>query len=196
MLDVVGNARFTSNVLFPSFAVTTSIYAGLASPNASFLSWGDGSGWKFGLQGNSARTTNVLTLVDTGNIGISCNSPLCTLDVTVPLNGIGMRFQNSSAHGMCSFSAQGALSSGSYTFSNANISNIALLIGGFHLQNTTYWADFVTYFDGSHVYNNLSYTSSGGFNLTSSAANQLIFTFAGLGSTNYSFSATIYYTLY
>jgi len=81
-LDVGGSANFSSNVYLPSKSlVQTIFYAGAASPNTTFLSWGDGSGWKFALQGNSSRTSNVLTAVDSGNVGISCNAPAYILDV-------------------------------------------------------------------------------------------------------------------
>ena len=177
----------------------------IASRHAGFSVGSTGNAidfWLYSTSGGSTAssspgTGNVNTMsVTAAGVGIFCNAPQSTLDVFTPSTGIGTRFQNSSAHGICTFSAQGNLSGGSYTFSNAAISNIALLIGGFHLANTAYWADFVTYFSGTHVYNNLSYTSSGGFNLTSSGPNQLIFQFAGLGTTAYSFTATIYYTLY
>ena len=65
----------------PAYSVTTTILAGAASPNTTLVQWGDGTGWKFVFQGNSARTSNVLTLVDNGNVGINCNAPARTLDV-------------------------------------------------------------------------------------------------------------------
>jgi hypothetical protein len=208
-LDVSGNAAASTSIIGGSGylgnlganSATTFAILGFNSSNQAGIYGRKGTnnnyaGLDFVSYINTVSTTVMTISPNSATVGINCNAPAYTLDVTVPLNGIGTRFQNTSAHGMCTFSAQGALSSGSYTFSNAAISNIALLIGGFHLENTAYWADFVTYFSGTHVYNNLSYTSSAGFNLTSSGPNQLIFTFSGLGSTNYSFSATIYYTLY
>ena len=84
-LDVNGTSRFSGNVSLPAYSVTATILAGAASPNATYVQWGDGSGWKFAFQGNSARTSNVLTLVDSGNVGIGCNAPAYTLDVAGPI---------------------------------------------------------------------------------------------------------------
>jgi len=69
----------------------TYIYAGGASPNQTITRWGDGSGWQYNFLGLSTRTSNVLTLVDNGGVGISCNTPQTALDV----NGSG-RFVSSS----------------------------------------------------------------------------------------------------
>jgi hypothetical protein len=60
----------------------TYIYAGAASPTQTSTRWGDGTGWLYNFLGNSTRTSNVLTLVDNGNVGINCNSPQRALDVT------------------------------------------------------------------------------------------------------------------
>jgi hypothetical protein len=59
----------------------TYIYAGAASPTQTSTRWGDGTGWQYNFLGNSTRTSNVLTLVDNGNVGINCNSPQRALDV-------------------------------------------------------------------------------------------------------------------
>jgi hypothetical protein len=79
-----------SSLLVPSYAATAStVYAGSASPNTTITSWGDGSGWKFNFLGNTARTSNVLTLVDNGYVGINCNAPAYTLDVGGNINSTG-----------------------------------------------------------------------------------------------------------
>jgi hypothetical protein len=82
-----------SSLLVPSYAATAStVYAGSASPNTTITSWGDGSGWKFNFLGNTARTSNVLTLVDNGYVGINCNTPQTALDV----NGSGRFYATAS----------------------------------------------------------------------------------------------------
>jgi hypothetical protein len=84
LLDVNGASRFNGNVNLTSFtfasSINSTIRAGAASPVQSFIQWGDGSGWQFNFLGNSARTSNVMTLYDNGNIGLGCNTPGYTLD--------------------------------------------------------------------------------------------------------------------
>jgi hypothetical protein len=82
-----------TSLLVPSCAaIASTVYAGSASPNTTITSWGDGSGWKFNFLGNTARTSNVLTLVDSGYVGINCNTPQTALDV----NGSGQFYQTAS----------------------------------------------------------------------------------------------------
>lgn len=81
-----------TGLFLPSYGPQTYIYAGAASPTETITRWGDGSGWQYNFLGNSSRTSNVLTLVDNGNVGFGCNSPQTPLDV----RGSG-RFYNTSA---------------------------------------------------------------------------------------------------
>ena len=69
----------------------TYIYQGAGSPNQTVTRWGDGSGWQYNFLGVSTRTSNVLTLVDNGYVGINCNAPQTALDV----NGNGRFYQTS-----------------------------------------------------------------------------------------------------
>jgi hypothetical protein len=85
LLDVNGVSRFNGNVNLTSYtfasSINSTIRAGTASPVQTFIQWGDSSGWQFNFLGNSARTSNVMTLDDRGYVGIGCNTPGYALDV-------------------------------------------------------------------------------------------------------------------
>jgi hypothetical protein len=82
-LDVNGSARVAGPTLYvPAYVnARAKITYGAASPVETFTSWGDNSGWQYNFLGWSNRTSNVLTLVDSGNVGINCNAPGHALDV-------------------------------------------------------------------------------------------------------------------
>lgn len=82
-LDVNGNARVVGPTLYvPSYVAARSrVISGAASPVETYVTWGDNSGWQYNFLGHSNRTSNVLTLTDTGNVGINCNAPQQQLDV-------------------------------------------------------------------------------------------------------------------
>jgi hypothetical protein len=100
LLDVNGVSRFSGNVNLPSFtyasSINSSIRIGAASPVQTFIQWGDGSGWQYNYLGNSARTSNVMTLEDRGRVGINCNAPIYNLDIlgTTRMNGFAVMTGN------------------------------------------------------------------------------------------------------
>jgi hypothetical protein len=84
--EVNGASRLNGNVNLPSFTapsllINSIIRTGSASPVQSFTQWGDGTGWQYNFLGNSARTSNVMTLDDRGRVGINCNAPAYNMDV-------------------------------------------------------------------------------------------------------------------
>ena len=84
VLTPAGALSGITTISLPSVAAAaavSTIYKAVSSPDNTITSWGDGSGWRFNFLGNAARTSNVLTLVDNGNVGINCNAPAYTLDV-------------------------------------------------------------------------------------------------------------------
>ena len=84
VLTPAGALSGITTISLPSVAAAaavSTIYKAASSPDNTITSWGDGSGWRFNFLGNAARTSNVLTLVDNGNVGINCNAPAYTLDV-------------------------------------------------------------------------------------------------------------------
>jgi hypothetical protein len=100
LLDVNGASRFSGNVNLPSFtyasSINSSIRIGATSPVQTFIQWGDGSGWQYNYLGNSARTSNVMTLEDRGRVGINCNAPIYNLDIvgTTRMNGFAVMTGN------------------------------------------------------------------------------------------------------
>jgi hypothetical protein len=85
--------------------------------------------------------------------------------------------------------------SGQYTWTSP-VSNVNVVVGGINVSGGVYWAGFVAYFSGTHTYDNLSFSSSGGFSLSGGGANALIFGFSGPGATNFALSLNVFYTTY
>jgi hypothetical protein len=117
----------------------TYIYAGAASPNQTVTRWGDGTGWQYNFLGNSTRTSNVLTLVDNGAVGINCNPGAgIALDVNGNIRTTTTTTSNSIGGSTLSNSilTVGAATAGSTTSGSVNVAGgyfvngVALATGG------------------------------------------------------------------
>ena len=106
-LDVAGPITTSGNSGLPSAVVSSPIFAGnFGSPNIGRLYIGNGTGWKFHFSSRaSSINTDLVTLVDDGNVGIGAPSPGARLDVNtgnITTNNIAFRAVDSSSAGFYS----------------------------------------------------------------------------------------------
>jgi hypothetical protein len=83
-LEVAGNIKVSGGnsitVANPNTDLGLTINSNYASPNATRLLFGDGSGWKLNISRKS-DSADLLTFMDNGNVGIGTTSPDAKLDV-------------------------------------------------------------------------------------------------------------------
>jgi hypothetical protein len=85
LLEIRGTGGDTKGIRLISTGTntpTTYIYPGASTPDAGFITFGDGTGWKFHIAKRSdAGATKFVTIQDNGNVGIGTTAPTARLHV-------------------------------------------------------------------------------------------------------------------
>ncbi len=112
-----GNTRVTS---YPG--TTFGLVGGYTSPVAGRIMFGDGTGWKLNFsRGTPASPTDLVTIMDTGSVGIGTSTPAATLHVAGTSRfdgnayignawvylGTGMAFRDNGAAGVAFYNSAG-----------------------------------------------------------------------------------------
>lgn len=86
-INVSGGSTNTKHYYGSNFGLV----AGYSSPVSGRVMIGDGSGWKFNFSyGTAASPTDVMTIKDTGNVGIGSTSPAVSLDISQKTDAVAL----------------------------------------------------------------------------------------------------------
>jgi hypothetical protein len=104
LLEIYGSGGDAKGIRLISTGTNTPmtyIFPGASTPDAGFITFGDGTGWKFHIAKRSdAGGTKFLTIQDNGNVGIGTANPGYKLHVIGSVFATGVVYCNSSA--LCS----------------------------------------------------------------------------------------------